>query len=39
MANSDRENCTVFVTNLPSRTAEEDLKALFKDVRDFVCLG
>ncbi|KAI0795287.1 hypothetical protein BC629DRAFT_315116 [Irpex lacteus] len=27
----DRENCTVFVADLPSTTSEEDLKALFKD--------
>lgn len=29
----DRENCTVFVSNLPETAAEDDLKALFKDVR------
>ena len=29
----DRENCTVFVADLPSGTSEEQLKALFKDVR------
>jgi len=28
----DRENCTVFVSDLPESTAEDDLKALFKDV-------
>ncbi|KAI0338891.1 hypothetical protein BDW22DRAFT_1409299 [Trametopsis cervina] len=27
----DRENCTVFVANLPPDTSEDDLKALFKD--------
>ncbi|KIM89071.1 hypothetical protein PILCRDRAFT_812968 [Piloderma croceum F 1598] len=27
----DRENCTVFVADLPSSTTEEDLTALFKD--------
>ncbi|KAF8120579.1 hypothetical protein EV363DRAFT_1474306, partial [Boletus edulis] len=27
----DRENCTVFVADLPSGTTEEQLKALFKD--------
>ncbi|KAI0084788.1 hypothetical protein BDY19DRAFT_1077256 [Irpex rosettiformis] len=27
----DRENCTVFVANLPSNTSEEDLRLLFKD--------
>ncbi|KAI6014828.1 hypothetical protein BKA83DRAFT_4345131 [Pisolithus microcarpus] len=27
----DRENCTVFVADLPSGTGEEQLKALFKD--------
>lgn len=29
----DRENCTVFVADLPTGTNEEQLKALFKDVR------
>ena len=29
----DRENCTVFVSDLPESVAEDDLKALFKDVR------
>jgi len=29
----DRENCTVFVSDLPESAAEDDLKALFKDVR------
>ena len=29
----DRENCTVFVSDLPEGTMEDDLKALFKDVR------
>jgi len=36
----DRENCTVFVSELPESAAEDDLKALFKDVRKlshFVC--
>lgn len=28
---SDRENCTVFVADLPSEATEADLKALFKD--------
>lgn len=33
---SDRENCTVFVDNLPKSTEETDLRSLFKDVcRDF----
>ncbi|KIP09711.1 hypothetical protein PHLGIDRAFT_22785 [Phlebiopsis gigantea 11061_1 CR5-6] len=27
----DRENCTVFVANIPTRTSEDDLRALFKD--------
>ncbi|KAA1469781.1 hypothetical protein DENSPDRAFT_835444 [Dentipellis sp. KUC8613] len=27
----DRENCTVFVGDLPSTTSDDDLKALFKD--------
>ncbi|KAG2362702.1 hypothetical protein BDR07DRAFT_1484546 [Suillus spraguei] len=27
----DRENCTVFVADLPSEATEADLKALFKD--------
>lgn len=30
----DRENCTVFVADLPSETTEADLKALFKDCGD-----
>lgn len=34
LSNSDRENCTVFVANLPPSTAEDDLRALFKDVRN-----
>jgi hypothetical protein len=29
----DRENCTVFVSDLPEGATEDDLKALFKDVR------
>jgi hypothetical protein len=29
---SDRENCTVFVDNLPKSTEESDLRSLFKDV-------
>lgn len=29
----DRENCTVFVADLPTGTSEEQLRALFKDVR------
>lgn len=29
----DRENCTVFVSDLQESTTEDDLKALFKDVR------
>lgn len=29
----DRENCTVFVADLPEGTKEDELKALFKDVR------
>ena len=29
----DRENCTAFVSDLPESAAEDDLKALFKDVR------
>jgi hypothetical protein len=33
----DRENCTVFVANLPQRTAENDLTALFKDVKSIIC--
>jgi hypothetical protein len=28
----DRENCTVFVSELPESATEDDLKALFKDV-------
>jgi RNA recognition motif-containing protein len=28
----DRENCTVFVGDLPPGTAEDDLTRLFKDV-------
>lgn len=28
----DRENCTVFVADLPVGTSEEQLKTLFKDV-------
>lgn len=28
----DRENCTVFVSDLPENATQEDLKALFKDV-------
>lgn len=28
----DRENCTVFVSDLPESATEDDLKALFKDV-------
>jgi len=31
----DRENCTVFVSDLPESVTEDDLKALFKDVRKF----
>ncbi|TCD69018.1 Splicing factor [Steccherinum ochraceum] len=27
----DRENCTVFVADLPTATSEDDLRALFKD--------
>ncbi|KZT27355.1 hypothetical protein NEOLEDRAFT_1060705 [Neolentinus lepideus HHB14362 ss-1] len=27
----DRENCTVFVSELPTKTSEEELRALFKD--------
>ena len=34
-ANRDRENCTVFVADLPRGTTEEDLTALFKDVSKF----
>lgn len=34
----DRENCTVFVSDLPESTTEDDLKALFKDVRAIVTL-
>lgn len=35
----DRENCTVFVSELPESATEGDLKALFKDVRSFpACL-
>lgn len=30
----DRENCTVFVADLPSEATEADLKALFKDCGD-----
>lgn len=30
----DRENCMVFVSDLPESATEDDLKALFKDVRD-----
>ncbi|KAH7885374.1 hypothetical protein F5I97DRAFT_1378091 [Phlebopus sp. FC_14] len=30
----DRENCTVFVADLPSGTSEDQLKALFKDCGD-----
>lgn len=30
--NSDRENSTVFVANLPANSQEDDLQALFKDV-------
>lgn len=29
----DRENTTVFVAELPASATEDDLKALFKDVR------
>lgn len=29
----DRENCTVFVSNLPPAASESDLQRLFKDVR------
>jgi RNA recognition motif-containing protein len=29
---SDRENCTVFVSDLPSETTDDDLNKLFKDV-------
>lgn len=29
----DRENCAVFVADLPPDTTDDDLKALFKDVR------
>lgn len=29
----DRENCTVFVSDLPGSAMEDDLKTLFKDVR------
>jgi hypothetical protein len=29
---SDRENCTVFVANLPADCEEQELKGLFKDV-------
>lgn len=28
----DRENCTVFVSDLPLNAGEQDLTALFKDV-------
>lgn len=31
----DRENCTVFVADLPTATTEDDLRALFKDVRRY----
>ena len=30
---SDRENCTVFVADLPADAQESDIKTLFKDVR------
>lgn len=30
----DRENCTVFVSDLPESATEDDLKALFKDCGD-----
>ena len=33
----DRENCTVFVSDLPESAMEDDLKALFKDVRPLSC--
>lgn len=29
----DRENCTVFVADLPDGVTEEELTELFKDVR------
>lgn len=32
----DRENCTVFVSDLPDGVTEEDLTALFKDVSSTV---
>jgi hypothetical protein len=32
----DRENCTVFVSDLPESATEDDLKALFKDVRSYI---
>ena len=28
----DRENCTVFVADLPKGATEEEIKALFEDV-------
>jgi len=31
----DRENCTVFVSDLPEGAMEDDLNALFKDVCSF----
>lgn len=34
---SDRENCTVFVAELPPEATEADLKALFKDVSVLCC--
>ena len=35
----DRENCTVFVSDLPESASEDDLKALFKDVSPHVGFG
>jgi RNA recognition motif-containing protein len=35
----DRENCTVFVSDLPDGTTPEELTTLFKDVRSLSALS
>jgi len=32
----DRENCTIFVADLPAMVTEDDLTNLFKDVRNYL---